>query len=358
MADGLAAYTGVRRRFELKGVGRRDHRVRRLRTSPDRGGGADRRRPRRSRHRRPAAECGPRPAGGRFPTAPVLPDRRRSPTRSASPSARADLVVVLDVYGAREDPQPGVTGELIAVGRPGRRRGGAVPPRSGRRPPSFVAGVLRTGRHRDHHGRRRRHRDRPGVVDPVGGDMSTATTPGTRRSEPDTESAARRATSLGAAAGRAVAAGGGRVGARRRSTRQSPAEPGKRRRWPWLLAIALVLVLLAGAVYAVFFSPLLGVKSVTITGAPDERHRQGPGRRRRAGRDTAGPRRSRCDRRRASSPCPRSPRSRSPAAGRTRWRSTVTPRVPVAVTSANGQFWLLDAHGRSVPVGVGAARRD
>jgi UDP-N-acetylmuramate--alanine ligase len=28
--------------------------------------------------------------------------------------AGADEVVVLDVYGAREDPQPGVTGELIA----------------------------------------------------------------------------------------------------------------------------------------------------------------------------------------------------------------------------------------------------
>jgi len=32
--------------------------------------------------------------------------------------AIADLVVVLDVYGAREDPQPGVTGGLVAAAVP------------------------------------------------------------------------------------------------------------------------------------------------------------------------------------------------------------------------------------------------
>ena len=42
-----------------------------------------------------------------------------------------------------------------------------------------------------------------------------------------------------------------------------------RRRWPWILALLLVVLLLAGAVYGVFFSPLLGVRSVSISGAPD-----------------------------------------------------------------------------------------
>ena len=42
----------------------------------------------------------------------------------------ADEAVVLDVYPAREDPEPGVTGELVA---PRRARRGAVPARRGRR---------------------------------------------------------------------------------------------------------------------------------------------------------------------------------------------------------------------------------
>ena len=56
----------------------------------------------------------------------------------------ADLVVVLDVYGAREDPQPGVSGELIAAAVPA---GGAAvlyhPDRASAA--AFVAGVLRPG---------------------------------------------------------------------------------------------------------------------------------------------------------------------------------------------------------------------
>ena len=56
----------------------------------------------------------------------------------------ADVAVVLDVYGAREDPQPGVSGELIANAVPG---GGATvlyhPDRASAA--AFAAGVLRPG---------------------------------------------------------------------------------------------------------------------------------------------------------------------------------------------------------------------
>ena len=79
----------------------------------------------------------------------------------------ADLVVVLDVYGAREQPMAGVSGELITAAVPAGASGRALPPGSG------VGGSVRrrraaARRHRDHHGRRRRHRHRPGTVGPVG----------------------------------------------------------------------------------------------------------------------------------------------------------------------------------------------
>ena len=102
---GLAAFGGVRRRFELKGRRRRDPRLRRLRPPPDRGGRAARGRP---------ARRGRRAGGGGLPAAPVLadPDVRRPSSRQAL--ALADEVVVLDVFGAREDPEPGVNGALVA----------------------------------------------------------------------------------------------------------------------------------------------------------------------------------------------------------------------------------------------------
>ncbi len=58
--------------------------------------------------------------------------------------AAADLVIVLDVYGAREDPQPGVSGELIASAIP---RGAAEVLYHPDRPSAaaFVADVLRAG---------------------------------------------------------------------------------------------------------------------------------------------------------------------------------------------------------------------
>ena len=98
----------VRRRAPpVRAQGRRaaGPRLRRLRPPPDRG------------HR--PAEGGPR--GGRRAAGSWSPSSRTStagprssPTVSGPPSGLADEVVVMDIYGAREDPVPGVTGALVA----------------------------------------------------------------------------------------------------------------------------------------------------------------------------------------------------------------------------------------------------
>lgn len=176
--------------------------------------------------------------------------------------------------------------------------------------------------------------------------MSTATTPGTRRSEPDTDAAAKRVAARGRSGrrGRARGRGGWWTRRRREPRTEVAAVPGRRRRWPWLLAIALVLVLLAGAVYAVFFSPLLGVRGVTIAGAPAELTAKV-----RAVVDVPdGTPLARVDLDAIAASVESVPEVAEVEVARS-WPDTlaidVVPRVPVAVTSANGQFWLLDAQG-------------
>ena len=105
MADGLAAYTGVRRRFELKGAAAgspcttttRTTRPRWRRRSPP---------PAAFRHRADGASA----ARGRLVV--VFQPHLYSRTETFADAfggalGGADLVVVLDVYGAREDPQTG-----------------------------------------------------------------------------------------------------------------------------------------------------------------------------------------------------------------------------------------------------------
>jgi len=143
MADGLAAYTGVRRRFEHKGaVGGitvyddyAHHptevaaQIAAARGVLDIGAG------------------GASAARGRLVV--VFQPHLYSRTETFADAfgvalGGADLVVVLDVYGAREDPRPGVTGELVASAVPD---GGAAvlyhPDRSDAA--LFVAGVLEPG---------------------------------------------------------------------------------------------------------------------------------------------------------------------------------------------------------------------
>jgi UDP-N-acetylmuramate--alanine ligase len=140
MADGLAAYTGVRRRFELKGV----------------AGGVTvyddyAHHPTEVAAQIAAARGVLRSSSGTTTGRLVVVFQPHLYSRTkdfygafGAALGGADLVVVLDVYGAREEPQPGVTGELIADAVPA---GGASvlyhPDRASAAP--FLAGVLRPG---------------------------------------------------------------------------------------------------------------------------------------------------------------------------------------------------------------------
>ena len=108
LREGLAGFTGTRRRFELKGTGRGvrvfdnyAHHPTELRRRPD---------------RRPARRGGG-PAGRRVPAAPLQPHRGVS-QEFGHALGLADEVVVMEVYAAREDPVPGVSGALVAAAVP------------------------------------------------------------------------------------------------------------------------------------------------------------------------------------------------------------------------------------------------
>ena len=115
MADGLAAYTGVRRRFELKGVAAGvtvydDYAHHPTEVAAQIAAA------------RGVLEAQPGAVPGRLVV--VFQPHLYSRTVSFADAfgralGEADLAVVLDVYGAREEPQPGVSGELIANAVPG-----------------------------------------------------------------------------------------------------------------------------------------------------------------------------------------------------------------------------------------------
>ena len=140
MAAGLAAYTGVRRRFELKGVAAGvtvydDYAHHPTEVAAQIAAA------------RGVLESLPGAATGRLVV--VFQPHLYSRTASFADAfgralGGADLAVVLDVYGAREEPQPGVNGALIASAVPD---GAAVvlyhPDRASAS--AFVAGVLRPG---------------------------------------------------------------------------------------------------------------------------------------------------------------------------------------------------------------------
>jgi cell division protein FtsQ len=135
----------------------------------------------------------------------------------------------------------------------------------------------------------------------------------------------------------------------RRSPRGATAEPTafpgrRRRRWPWVVVLVALFALAAGAVYAVFFSPLLAVKSVTVTGADDTVNAQV----RAVLPDSGGIPLARVDLDSVAASAQAVPEVADVVVAR-EWPDTlaitVTPRVPVAVTSANGQLGLLDADG-------------
>lgn len=116
------------------------------------------------------------------------------------------------------------------------------------------------------------------------------------------------------------------------------------RRWPRILALVLVVLLLAGAVYGVFFSPLLGVRSVSIAGATDPVSVKVL-----AVVDVPdGTPLARVDLDSVAERVNAVPEVAEVEVAR-HWPDTlvltVIPRVPIAVTSANGRFWLMDNAG-------------
>ncbi|WP_238546938.1 glutamate ligase domain-containing protein [Saccharopolyspora erythraea] len=108
LLEGLAAFGGVRRRFEFKG------RADGVRVYDDYA------------HHPTEVDAqlrAARPVVGDGRLVVVFQPHLYSRTAAfsgefATALGLADEVVVLDVYGAREDPQPGVTGELIAESVP------------------------------------------------------------------------------------------------------------------------------------------------------------------------------------------------------------------------------------------------
>ncbi len=117
----------------------------------------------------------------------------------------------------------------------------------------------------------------------------------------------------------------------------------RRRRWPLLLAVGLIAALLAAAVI-VWFTPVLGLRKITVSGVTGELADQV-----RAAVDTpAGTPLMRVDlaaavvRVQAVAPIASARVVRAWPNGLT---VTVKQRVPVARTSANGAVWLMDASG-------------
>ena len=180
LAAGLAAYTGVRRRFELKGevagiTVYDDYAHHPTEVSAQIAAA------------RGVLESSAVSGGGRLVVVfqPHLYSRTASFADAfGSALGGADVVVVLDVYGAREDPQPGVSGELIADAVPA---GSATVLYHPDRPSAaaFVDRGAAARGHRDHHGRRRCHHDRAGIVDPAGGRVTTARRATEQRVEPE-----------------------------------------------------------------------------------------------------------------------------------------------------------------------------
>lgn len=133
LAAGLAGYTGVRRRFELKGTAAG------VTVYDDY-----------AHHPTEVAAqlAAARAVAGAGRLVVVFQPHLYSRTATFAAEfgtalAGADLVVVLDVYGAREDPQPGVTGELVAAAVGDRAAVLYHPDRPSAA--AFVAGVVRPG---------------------------------------------------------------------------------------------------------------------------------------------------------------------------------------------------------------------
>ena len=326
LAEGLAGYSGVRRRFELKGTAAG------VRVYDDY-----------AHHPTEVAATIAAARGLVGPGRLVVVFQPHLYSRTAAFAdgfgaalAAADVVVVLDVYGAREDPQPGISGELVAD---------AVPPGTARvhYEPSLSAAPPvdhrdpATGRPGDHHGGRRRDHARPAVVGPAAAGCAVTDSARTQR--------ARTALIDVTADDQDDLVDD-----------DGPEQTLPRRRWPLRLALGLTIGLLLAAAYVVGASPVLALRGVVVngSGAPTLSDQVRSAVAVADGTPLAlinlgGVH----DRVAAVGPV-------ASVAVQRRWPHTlvvtVTARAPVAVTQANGRWWLLDATGKPYQPVSGPAR--
>lgn len=133
-----------------------------------------------------------------------------------------------------------------------------------------------------------------------------------------------------------------------RGARSTGASRPRRRRWPWALAVFLVLALVGGAAYVAYRTPVLGVHTVAVSAAagelPDEVRGQVVG----AAAVPVGTPLITVNLESVRRRVLGVPQVASASVSR-HWPNelliTVTERTAVAVTKANGALWLLDATG-------------
>ncbi|MET3807029.1 cell division protein FtsQ [Nakamurella sp. UYEF19] len=120
------------------------------------------------------------------------------------------------------------------------------------------------------------------------------------------------------------------------------------RRWPWVLALALVLTLIGGGAFVVYATPVLGLQRVDVTASAGDLSAAVSEAVTSAVDVPDGTPLLRIDLGEVRAKVLAVPQVSAVSVSR-HWPNnlmiTVTQRVPVAVTSANGAFWLLDASG-------------
>lgn len=117
------------------------------------------------------------------------------------------------------------------------------------------------------------------------------------------------------------------------------------RRWPWILGLVLTALALVGAVVLVWFTPVLGLRTVDVAGADDPVATSV----RAAVAVEPGTPLARIDLDEIAERAASVPEVAAAEVGRS-WPDalvvTVTERTPVAVTAANGRWWLVDSAGK------------
>jgi cell division protein FtsQ len=132
------------------------------------------------------------------------------------------------------------------------------------------------------------------------------------------------------------------------TTARRPAGRRPRRSWPWTLAVVLLLALVAGAAYVAYRTPVLGVRSLTVSAGTGELSEAVSGEVVDAAGVATGTPLITVNLEAVRHRVLAVPEVASASVSR-HWpnelRITVTQRSAVAMTKANGALWLLDSTG-------------